>query len=473
MVAIDCDCDLRQRSAIMTNSTTVRLEEVLFVRAKIDARSSLTYDVGTSLDLSKPKSNLLGATKTEVMGSSSSTAAVTLWHYYPRTMKGLSLALLLSTGVAVCRGFSTASLGGRSSAPLSNQPQPSSPRTATTSLYANNKSTAAQASSTAVPMDNNADRLPFPLVIFKFTRPHTLIGSAMAIPALHLLAAPSFAAAMAPNTWASMLYAMVPALLMNLYITGLNQITDVEIDKINKPNLVIPAGHLTVPQAWVTVLVALVASLVMGVAHPTLSTQGLNVALWLSGILGTLYSLPPFRLKRFPFLAAFCIVAVRGAGINAGFFAHAQAAAFGSANASVLQCLMTNSRCALSSLFFAVFGIVIALMKDVPDVVGDLTLNIRTFSVRLGQARVFKAMHRLLSATFWACGIAFGRAAIGASPWLATSRLVTAVSALWAGISVQRQAVGVKTDDSDEVYTFYMHLWKLFYLSYLVLPFAR
>ena len=32
----------------------------------------------------------------------------------------------------------------------------------------------------------------------------------------------------------SLIESAIPALLMNIYITGLNQVTDVEIDKINK-----------------------------------------------------------------------------------------------------------------------------------------------------------------------------------------------------------------------------------------------
>lgn len=151
---------------------------------------------------------------------------------------------------------------------------------------------------------------------------------------------------------------MAPSLLMNLYITGLNQITDVEIDKINKPKLPIAAGDLSPKAANIIVTISLILSLAMGMCHPTLGSQGLNVALWASGILGTLYSLPPFRLKRFPFLAAFCIVSVRGAVINAGFYAHAKAVAFG-IETTVLSCLRNDVRCFLSSAFFAVFGIVI------------------------------------------------------------------------------------------------------------------
>jgi hypothetical protein len=74
---------------------------------------------------------------------------------------------------------------------------------------------------------------PFPLVIWRFTRPHTIIGSAIAIPSIFLLAAPTYQSFFTLRSFSSLLYAAIPSLFMNLYITGLNQITDVEIDKIN------------------------------------------------------------------------------------------------------------------------------------------------------------------------------------------------------------------------------------------------
>ena len=74
---------------------------------------------------------------------------------------------------------------------------------------------------------------PFPVVLWRFTRPHTIIGSAIAIPSIFLLAAPTYKSFFTVRSFASLMYAAIPALFMNLYITGLNQITDVEIDKIN------------------------------------------------------------------------------------------------------------------------------------------------------------------------------------------------------------------------------------------------
>ena len=53
------------------------------------------------------------------------------------------------------------------------------------------------------------------------------------------------------------------------------------------------------------------------------------------------------------------------------------------------------------------------------------------------------------------------------------SWMLAAFAAFWAGQSVRRQSRGVDPNDPGQVYEYYMHLWKLFYGSYLALPFAR
>ena len=207
--------------------------------------------------------------------------------------------------------------------------------------------------------NSTAGPISFPLLLWRFSRPHTLIGSAVAIPALHCLAAPKLSNILTPSLLQSLVISVFPALLINIYITGLNQITDVEIDKINKPYLPIAAGLLSVRDAKLIVCLCLLIGLLSGVL---IGTPGLNLALWGSALLGTIYSVPPFRLKRFPLLAATCIVAVRGTIINVGFFAHAQQFLFGNTE-GVLRLFLSDRKCLLSSLFFGIFGIVIALMK--------------------------------------------------------------------------------------------------------------
>ena len=40
-------------------------------------------------------------------------------------------------------------------------------------------------------------------------------------------------------------------------------------------------------------------------------------------------------------------------------------------------------------------------MKDVPDATGDALFKIRSFTVRIGQAKVFKSSRRLLAGLFF------------------------------------------------------------------------
>jgi homogentisate solanesyltransferase len=48
---------------------------------------------------------------------------------------------------------------------------------------------------------------------------------------------------------------LIALLCGNAYIVGLNQIYDVEIDRINKPNLPIAANLLTTANAWKIVVI--------------------------------------------------------------------------------------------------------------------------------------------------------------------------------------------------------------------------
>eukprot|EP00586_Coscinodiscus_wailesii_P013339 CAMPEP_0172508304 /NCGR_PEP_ID=MMETSP1066-20121228/210868_1 /TAXON_ID=671091 /ORGANISM="Coscinodiscus wailesii, Strain CCMP2513" /LENGTH=329 /DNA_ID=CAMNT_0013286225 /DNA_START=334 /DNA_END=1320 /DNA_ORIENTATION=- len=304
----------------------------------------------------------------------------------------------------------------------------------------------------------------FPLTLWRFTRPHTLIGSAIAIPSLHFFAAPNLKTALSSSMFLSLLICIVPSLLMNVYITGLNQIVDVEIDKINKPYLPIAAGHLSLKSATLIVNTCLISSLLLGAAPALGASQGLNVALWGSGILGTMYSLEPFRLKRFPLLAAFCIVAVRGMIVNAGFYAHALVTGLGRRSAgNVLNCLMTDKKCLLSCVYFGIFGVVIALMKDVPDVKGDAIMNIRSFSVRVGPKAVFGMVRRLVSLLFLTAGVGFGKMAVDATAagsfFLSASRWFVCGFGCWMGWKAWKEGKDVNAENSEEVYGYYMELW--------------
>jgi hypothetical protein len=135
--------------------------------------------------------------------------------------------------------------------------------------------------------------------VWDFGRPHTLIGSSLSIIALFLFAVPK-AQWTQPTFWKTLAGSLFPSLCMNLFITGLNQVTDIKIDKINKPYLPIASGALSKS----TAIRVLAVSLFLALANVFNMHWPLSSTLLGCFVLGTIYSVPPFRLKRFPLLAA-------------------------------------------------------------------------------------------------------------------------------------------------------------------------
>lgn len=270
---------------------------------------------------------------------------------------------------------------------------------------------------------------------------------------------------------------------------------DIEADKINKPYLPLAKGEFTRNQGIAICLLCLVAGLGLGLgsASPFASRQ-LKATLLGSTLLGTAYSLPPLRLKRFPLMASLCITAVRGALVNWGFFTHAATVVYGlGPPASSPAAAAAALRCGCATSFFLLFGVVIALLKDIPDVAGDRAVGTATYSLRFGRQRVFAVATGILQLAFLAAALLLGataasglagsagplgaggaRAGIGRAAALVAARRVAGGGvALAFARAVRRSAERVRVEAPDEVYAFYMKCWALFYASYGWLPLAR
>lgn len=77
--------------------------------------------------------------------------------------------------------------------------------------------------------------------------------------------------------------------------------------RINKPYLPIAAGDLSVQSAWFLVLLFAVAGLlIVGMNFGPFITTLYSLGLFL----GTIYSVPPLRMKRFPVIAFLIIATV-------------------------------------------------------------------------------------------------------------------------------------------------------------------
>ena len=99
-------------------------------------------------------------------------------------------------------------------------------------------------------------------------------------------------------------------------------------------------------------------------------------------------------------IALSCILVVRGSIVNLGFFLQAKMSVLGeqfikptslaAAGAFCSQVARVHPEALALTGFFAVFGLVIALMKDVPDIRGDVIYKIPSFSVKLGAVKMFR-----------------------------------------------------------------------------------
>ena len=289
--------------------------------------------------------------------------------------------------------------------------------------------------------------------LWKFSRPHTIIGTSLSVLGLFLIAfslSPEPTLPLSP----SLVGAWVACLCGNVYIVGLNQLEDVAIDKINKPHLPLASGEFSRRTGVIVVAVTgIVGLLVAWLSSPFLfGMVGISLAI------GTAYSLPPIRLKRFPFWAALCIFSVRGAIVNLGLFLHFSWVWRGSLE-------IPSSVWALTE-FILVFTFAIAIFKDIPDLEGDRLYQITTFTIALGKPRVFNLARIVLSVCylgmviigiFWLPGVN--------SVFLVSTHLVLLGLMWWYSLKVD-------LEDKAAIASFYQFIWKLFFLEYLIFPAA-
>jgi homogentisate phytyltransferase/homogentisate geranylgeranyltransferase len=243
---------------------------------------------------------------------------------------------------------------------------------------------------------------------------------------------------------------LLACLCGNLYIVGLNQLEDVAIDRVNKPHLPLASGEFTQRQGQI--IVAVTGLLALGLS----AGQGwfLIATVWSSLLIGTAYSLPPIRLKRFPVWAALCIFSVRGAIVNLGLFLHFNQRLGNPPQIPATVWVLT--------LFVVVFTVAIAIFKDIPDLEGDRRYQISTFTVQLGAQTVFRLALGLLTVCYLGMLAAIFLPGLNLV-WLGVSHLLLLGWLWWRSAQVD---LGSKA----EVARFYQLIWKLFFLEYLLFP---
>ena len=293
--------------------------------------------------------------------------------------------------------------------------------------------------------------------LWSFSRPHTLIATGFSILGIYVIAASSLPGVALGDGLGDLTLTLVAGAAVNLYIVGLNQCEDVEIDRINKPWLPIPAGRLSVRGAWRIVVVCALISAVLAVSQGWVEVAAVGSAL----AIGTAYSSPPLRLKRFPALAAASISIVRACVVNLGVYLHFASSLGGRSGLSDIP----DAVVALT-LFVLPFSFAIAVLKDVPDAEGDRRFRIGTFTVRLGARAAFRMGMAALVAGYLGMAIAGPLLIDDASPWLLAAGHLACLAVL-LGL-----AAGADLNDPARFSRFYMRIWALFFVEYLLVPVA-
>jgi homogentisate phytyltransferase / homogentisate geranylgeranyltransferase len=322
---------------------------------------------------------------------------------------------------------------------------------------------------------------------WKFSRPHTIIGTSLSVLGLYIL---TIALSSHPGatgwSWSNLAnlgLTWLACLGGNIYIVGLNQLTDVEIDRINKPDLPLASGEFTRPVAKTIVGVMGVLALTLAICQGPflLATVGLSL------VIGTAYSLPPVRLKRFPFWAALCILGVRGAIVNLGLFLHYQnyqtvgqrlTGDVGLTSSSLASWSQRFGQLQVTSLsqvppevwaltlFVLVFTFAIAIFKDIPDLEGDRQYHISTLTVRLGGQAVFN----LALAVLTVCYLGMILVTL---VWLKSVQPIVLMGSQVFALSVLLwQSRRVDLSQRSEIANYYQLIWKCFFLEYLIFPLA-
>ncbi len=207
-----------------------------------------------------------------------------------------------------------------------------------------------------------------------FARPFTLLA-----PALGMASGGMTAIGAAPReswSWWLIVYPALGALMaavLNAASNGLNQIFDLEIDRINKPKRPLPSGRLSLREAWGFTLAAFATAWVLAWL---VAPGGRHECFWLvigATAITSLYSVPPFRTKRLGIWANVTIAIPRGAMLKV-------------AGWSSVKTILGLEPWYIGAIF-GLFLLGATTTKDFADMEGDRLGGCRTLPIQFGVRR--------------------------------------------------------------------------------------
>ena len=150
-------------------------------------------------------------------------------------------------------------------------------------------------------------------VLFEFSRPFTLVAPALGFASGAATAAGAFPReALTRELIVYPLIGLLMAAVLNAASNALNQIYDLDIDRINKPHRPLPSGRLSMRTAWLFTAITYAVALILAWL---VAPGGRHECFWIVVIATAItfvYSAPPFRTKRLGIWANVTIAIPRG-----------------------------------------------------------------------------------------------------------------------------------------------------------------
>lgn len=208
----------------------------------------------------------------------------------------------------------------------------------------------------------------------EFARPFTLIA-----PALGFFSGALTAVGAHPAeswSWGLMVPPILGALMaavLNAASNALNQIYDLDIDRVNKPKRPLPSGRMTIGEAWGITAFTFAAAFVLAWL---IAPGGRHEVFWMvlaASAITSLYSVPPFRTKRLGIWANITIAIPRGVLLKVAGWS------------SVKTCMGWEPW--FIGSIFGLFLLGATTTKDFADMDGDRRGGCRTLPIQFGVTR--------------------------------------------------------------------------------------
>ncbi|KAL1332846.1 hypothetical protein HN51_061622 [Arachis hypogaea] len=292
-----------------------------------------------------------------------------------------------------------------------------------------------------------------------FTVSYYLITVLMSICSASLLAVENLSD-LSPKFFIGLFKYIIPIIFMHWYVVGVNQLSDPETDKINKPYRPLASGKISYKTGVIISISCLFMS--FGLAGISRSKPLLwCLLIYFVGMTGYSINLPLLRWKQ-------STIPTLLSTVPANLIANILAPFLHMKTYVLEKTTIFPRSIVFASVVMSVYYLVIMLLlKEIPDLEGDKVTGLQTLSVHFGPKQVFWSCVLLLEMAY---GIAIIMGATSPFLW---SKIFTVIAHGIMALIFWYRADSVDLKSKDYSQSFYMFIYKLLCVENILILFVR